>query len=267
MRRRGEYGASAPDWSHEPRLAKVRRGNGGKGTKVRESMADLGDSEAASRTSVQRRNMVDNQVRPSDVTDERIPQAMLQVPREAFVPPELASLAYMDASLPVRPGPDPRRYLLPPRTFAKLVQLLGLAPSAVVLDVGCATGYSTAVLAKLARRVVGLDMDAALLARAAEILASLEIRDVQIAEGPLRAGCPSEGPFDAILLNGCVPEVPHALLEQLKDGGRLAAMIGEDAYGRAHIWRRSGQVWGRTADFDAAAAPLPGFEQPPHFVF
>jgi protein-L-isoaspartate(D-aspartate) O-methyltransferase len=230
-------------------------------------MVRLSGSEAMSQTSVQRRNMVENQVRPSDVTDERILQAMLEIPREAFAPPELTSLAYMDASLPVTSGQDPQRFLLSPRTFAKLVQLVAVLPRAIVLDVACATGYSTAVLAKLARRVVGLEVDAALAERAVATLASLGIREAQIVQGPLRAGSPSHGPFDVILLNGCVPEVPQGLLEQLNDGGRLAAMIGEDAYGRAQIWRRSGKAWGRTADFDAAAEPLPGFERPQQFVF
>ena len=113
----------------------------------------------------QRLNMVESQVRPSDVTDRRIIKAMLEVPREAFLPAELRSLAYIDDAVPVRRGKD-ARYLLAPRVFAKLVQLAELAPEAVVLDVGCATGYSTAVLAKLAKRVVAVECDAALADRA-----------------------------------------------------------------------------------------------------
>jgi protein-L-isoaspartate(D-aspartate) O-methyltransferase len=220
-------------------------------------------------SNVQRVNMVESQIRPSDVTDRRIIQAMLQVPREAFVAKTLASMAYMDEPLPVsaQAAGVGARYLLAPRTLAKLVQLCEIEPHAVVLDVGCASGYSTAILAKLAARVVGLETDPALTGCAAKMLRELGLANAKIVEAPLQAGSPTEGPFDAILLNGSVPESPLALLEQLKDGGRLVAVIAAGAFGRAYVWRRTGSAMGRRAAFDAAAAPLPGFASAAGFVF
>jgi protein-L-isoaspartate(D-aspartate) O-methyltransferase len=170
----------------------------------------------------QRLNMVESQVRPSDITDRRIIRAMLEVPREAFVPPALHELAYMDEAVPVVRRVDGRatRALLAPRTFAKLVQLAEIGPEAVVLDVGCATGYSTAVLAKLAKAVVALEVVAALAARAAETLRQLHVSNALVLRGALEAGAASHAPFDAILLNGADEHVPQDLLDQLKDGGR-----------------------------------------------
>jgi protein-L-isoaspartate(D-aspartate) O-methyltransferase len=209
----------------------------------------------------QRLNMVESQVRPSDVTDRRIIRAMLEVPREAFVPEGLRALAYMDEAVPVGQGAGgrPARTLLAPRTFAKLVQLAEIEASAVVLDVGCATGYSTAVLARLARAVVALEADAALAGRATATLRRLEVNNALLIEGPLAAGAPSHAPFDAIVLEGAVPRVPHDLLEQLKDGGRLVCVSAQAAFGRAEVWRRSGKAFDARPAFDAGADPLPGF--------
>jgi protein-L-isoaspartate(D-aspartate) O-methyltransferase len=220
-------------------------------------------------SNLQRLNMVESQIRPSDVTDRRIIQAMLQVPREAFVAATLGSMAYMDEPLPVTAQTTGAgvRYLLAPRTFAKLVQLCEIEPDATVLDVGCASGYSTAIVAKLAAKAVGLETDSALAARAAKSLHELGFANAKIVEAPLPGGAPDEGPFDAILLNGAVPDAPIALLEQLKDGGRLVAVIASGAFGRAQVWQRSGSAWGSRVDFDAAAAPLPGFARAAGFVF
>jgi protein-L-isoaspartate(D-aspartate) O-methyltransferase len=219
---------------------------------------------------LQRLNMVESQVRPSDVTDRRIIQAMLQVPREAFVEPALASMAYMDEPLPVvavQAAGAGARYLLAPRTLAKLVQLCEIEPDAIVLDVGMASGYSTAILAKLAAKVVGVEMDASLAQRAAKTLRELGIANVKIVETPLGTGAAADGPFDAILLNGSVPDAPLALLEQLKDGGRLVGVVAAGGFGRAQVWRRSGRSVGSRVAFDAAAAPLPGFAREAGFVF
>jgi protein-L-isoaspartate(D-aspartate) O-methyltransferase len=216
----------------------------------------------------QRLNMVESQVRPSDVTDRRIIRAMLEVPREAFVPEGLRALAYMDEGVPVeqRPAGMPPRTLLAPRTFAKLVQLAEIDADAVVLDVGCATGYSTAVLARLARAVVALEADAALAGLARATLRRLEVDNALLIEGPLAAGVPSHAPFDAILLEGAVPRVPHELLEQLKDGGRLVGVRAQGAFGRAEVWRRSGKAFDARPAFDAGAGPLPGFSVEAGFV-
>jgi protein-L-isoaspartate(D-aspartate) O-methyltransferase len=219
----------------------------------------------------QRINMVESQVRPSDVTDRRILRAMLEVPREAFVPDAVRPLAYMDGPVPVVLAPDgaggrAARTLLAPRTFAKLVQLAEIGPDAVVLDVGCASGYSTAVLAHLAKAVVAVEADAALAARATASLRRLGGGNAVIIEGPLPAGAPAHAPFDAILLEGAVPEVPQDLLAQLKDGGRLVGILADGAFGRACVWRRTGRVFDARPAFDAGAEPLPGFTRRAEFV-
>lgn len=219
-------------------------------------------------STTQRLNMVESQVRPSDITDRRIIRAMLELPREAFVPEPLRALAYMDGPVPVveRAGNGPVRSLLAPRILAKLVQLAEIGPQAVVLDVGCATGYSTALLAHLAKAVVAVEVDAALAARAVATLRALKVGNALVIEGPLPAGAPSHGPFDAILLEGAVSQVPQALLDELKDGGRLVGVIADGAFGRAEVWRRSGKVFDARPAFDAGAEPLPGFARQPEFV-
>jgi protein-L-isoaspartate(D-aspartate) O-methyltransferase len=216
----------------------------------------------------QRINMVESQVRPSDVTDRRIIRAMLEVPREAFVPPALNALAYMDEAVPVARRVEGRvtRALLAPRTLAKLVQLAEIEAGDKVLDVGCATGYSTAVLARLAGEVVALESDDALAARAAEALRQLHVKNAQVERGALEAGVPGRAPFDAILLNGAVQQLPQALLEQLADGGRLVAVLADGAFGSAQVWRRSGHTFDARPAFDAGAAPLPGFARTQGFT-
>ena len=215
----------------------------------------------------QRINMVESQVRPSDITDRRIIRAMLEVPREAFVPPALHELAYMDEAVPVTPRADGRvaRALLAPRTFAKLVQLAEIAPDAVVLDVGCATGYSTAVLARLAKSVVALEVDDALAARATETLRRLGVANAMVLQAALEAGAPAHAPFGAIMLEGAVSRVPQELLAQLADGGRLVAVVLNGAFGQAQVWRRTGKAVDARSAFDAGADPLPGFARKAEF--
>jgi protein-L-isoaspartate(D-aspartate) O-methyltransferase len=215
----------------------------------------------------QRINMVESQVRPSDVTDRRIIRAMLAVPREAFVPASLQALAYMDEAVPAAEGAGaPERCLLAPRTFAKLVQLAGIGSGEAVLDVGCCTGYSTAVLAQLARTVLAVEVEAALAAAAKRILRQQSVNNAIVLDGPLEQGAPSHAPFDAILVNGSVTRVPDALLAQLRDGGRLVAIFAEGGVGRATVWQRTGSVFDARPVFDAAAPLLPGFAPSAEFV-
>ena len=213
--------------------------------------------------------MVESQVRPSDVTDRRIIRAMLEVPRDQFVPDALRSIAYMDTEVPIPCGHDgrDRRALLAPRVFAKLVQEARIEAGMSVLDVGCATGYSTAVLARLGRRVIGLECDAELAARAQKMLAKLGVSNAVISHGPLQAGVAAEGPFDVVLLNGSVPEVPQALLDQVREGGRIVGVRAEGNLGQATIWTRAGRTIDARVVFDAGAQPLPGFERKLEFVF
>jgi protein-L-isoaspartate(D-aspartate) O-methyltransferase len=208
-----------------------------------------------------RRTMVDCQVRPSDVTDLRIIAALLEVPREQFVAPSRRAIAYLDLDLPVAEGSS--RALLKPMVFAKLLQAAEISETDRVLDVGCATGYSAAVLAKLAGIVVAIEEDPALARVATENLGA----GVAVAGGPLNAGWQADAPYDVILLEGASEVRPDRLLAQLKDGGRLVAVIGSAPLGKATLYRKvSGQITA-LALFDAAAPLLPGFAKTPAFVF
>jgi protein-L-isoaspartate(D-aspartate) O-methyltransferase len=220
-------------------------------------------------TKLQRINMVESQVRPSDVTDRRIIRAMLEVPREPFVAESLQALAYMDQSVPVATsvnGGGPPRALLAPRTFAKLVQLAAIEPNAVVLDVGCATGYATAVLARLAKAVIAIESDHALAERARTTLKQLGVGNVVVIEGALEKGASSHAPFDAILLGGAVPQVPDELLGQLRNGARLVGVLADGGFGRAQAWHRNGKTFDARPAFDAGAEMLPGFARKAEFA-
>jgi protein-L-isoaspartate(D-aspartate) O-methyltransferase len=210
-----------------------------------------------------RRNMVDGQVRTADVTDLRIIAAMLEVPREAFVSPAMAGLAYLDLDVPLGSGVKAGRRLLKPMVLAKLVQALDLADSDQVLDVGCATGYGAAVLARIAGHVVALEEEAGLVK--AEALAGLT--NLTVAAGKLTAGYPQGGLYDAILLEGATEVAPQGLFAQLKDGGRLVCVLGSGPGAKAMIYRRSGAETGGRPIFDAAAPVLPGFVKPAAFAF
>lgn len=217
----------------------------------------------------QRTNMVESQVRPSDVTDRRIIRAMLELPRELFVPEPWRAIAYMDGSVPLTPAHDAgvRRSLLAARVLAKLVQAAEIAPTAAVLDIGAGTGYSSALLSRLARNVVALESDGALAGAAREALRQVGADAVSVVEGELPHGWADEGPYDAILVEGGVEVVPPELLDQLKDGGRLVAIVGDRTSGRVTVWRRDGSTFGRTTIFDASSDILPGFETARAFAF
>ncbi|MDF2995753.1 MAG: Protein-L-isoaspartate(D-aspartate) O-methyltransferase [Xanthobacteraceae bacterium] len=213
-----------------------------------------------------RRAMVDAQVRANDVTDLRIVASMLETPRERFVPTSLSSFAYIDDDLLVKEGP-PARYLMEPMVLAKLLQAAEIGPDALVLDVGAATGYSTAVLARLAGQVMALEEEAELASQGSNLLVELGLLNAAFVQGPLTAGWPAESPYDVILLNGAVDSAPEALLGQLKPGGRLVAVVGRGRAGRATIFTNTSGGVGSRVVFDAAVPVLPGFEARPGFVF
>ena len=217
----------------------------------------------------QRQAMVDGQVRVNDVTDPRIIAAMLELPREKFVPASRTALAYVDEDLPLRgtAAGKPARYLIEPMVLAKLVQALAISESDHVLDVGCGSGYSTALLSRLAASVVALEEDPEFVPIATRLLASLGVTNARVISGSLSAGAPQEGPYDAILLEGSVEVVPQALTDSLKDGGRLAAVVGSGRSAKATLFLRSGKVVSARSVFDAAIPPLPGFAAPKEFVF
>ncbi len=210
-----------------------------------------------------RRNMVDSQVRTNDVTDRRLVAALSAVRRELFVPPDKRSIAYMEEPLEVIPD----RFLLGPRAFAKLVQALDVRETDVVLDVGCATGYSSAVLSRLGSTVVGIEEDPDLYKEAADTLAELGADTAAVVQGKLNQGCAAQGPYDVILVNGAVQNGLDALTAQLRDGGRLGVIVMEGAVGRALLMRRAGSSISRRILFDAVAPLLPGFTKSPSFVF
>ncbi|MCS0495900.1 protein-L-isoaspartate O-methyltransferase [Ancylobacter sp. MQZ15Z-1] len=213
-----------------------------------------------------RRAMVDAQVRANDVTDLRIVAAMLDTPRERFVPPGLKNFAYIDEDLLVKPG-NPARYLMEPMVLAKLLQAAEIGPDALVLDVGAATGYSTAVLARLAGQVVALEEDAELAAQGSNLLVELGLLNAAYVQGPMTAGWSAEAPYDVILLNGSIDSPPEALFAQLKPEGRLVAVVGQGRSARATVYTNTPGGVGARIVFDAAVPPLPGFEPRPGFVF
>jgi len=210
-----------------------------------------------------RRMMVDGQVRTANVTDVQLIAAMLAVPRERFVPPHLAALAYLDSDIAIATG----RAMLKPMVLAKLIQAARVREDERVLDVGCGTGYAAAVLARLAASVVALEEDAGLARQAKMTLAETGTGRITLATGPLIEGWEAAAPYDLIFLNGATEIVPHALAGQLKASGRLACISGSGPSGKGMIYRVvEGQLAGRPY-FDATAPLLPGFQAPPTFAF
>jgi protein-L-isoaspartate(D-aspartate) O-methyltransferase len=214
--------------------------------------------------SVARENMVESQVRPNGVTDRRIIDAMAAVAREDFVPESRRGLAYMDEDVELAAAPA--RYLIEAMTFARMVQLAEIKPADKVLLVGAGTGYGAAVVARLAARVVALEEDGRLAAVARKMLAGLA--NVSVVEAPLAAGCAAEGPFDAVIFEGRVGEVPDGLFAQVKDGGQVVAVVGEEDVARTHVWRLAGRSPALRLSYDATISALPGFARKrPAFVF
>ncbi|MFP6735481.1 MAG: protein-L-isoaspartate O-methyltransferase [Rhodospirillales bacterium] len=211
-----------------------------------------------------RRNMVESQIRTNRVTDERIVAALGEIPRELFVGEDRAAIAYVDEALTLGGG----RYLMEPMAFAMLLQAAEIGGDDVVLDIGCATGYSSAVLARFAGTVVALEEDTGFAARATELLAELKIDNVAVMEGALTAGHAGQAPYNAIVISGAVAEVPEVIIGQLADGGRLVFIeASEDGLGRGFLIGKYGESISRRHIFDAGSPILPGFERRPAFSF
>lgn len=211
-----------------------------------------------------RLNMVESQIRTNKVTDPRIIEAFEALPRELFVDETKRGFAYVDEDLEVAPG----RYLMEPMVLARLLQAAAPQPGDMVLDIGCATGYSTAVLARLAATVVGRDSDSALVDVANRTLNALDVDNAVVVEGDLIKGYEKQAPYNVILFQGAVSEVPLAIKRQLAEGGRLAAVVCDEAgIGRGTLIRRSGENFSGRVLFDAATPLLPGFAPAAGFVF
>ncbi len=201
--------------------------------------------------------MVDTQVRPSDVTKYPIIEAMLTVAREDFVPDALRAAAYADAPVALGDG----RMMLEPRTFAKLLDALDIETDELVLDLGCGLGYSAAVIAQMADFVVAREEDEALVAEAERRLGEAGVDNVAVIAGPLAAGDDKHGPYDVIVVEGAVEQMPEALVGQLKDGGRIAAIFADGAAGAVRIGHKIDEHIDWRFAFSATAPVLPGFER------
>ncbi len=210
--------------------------------------------------------MVEGQIRPNRVTDPALIVALESIPRELFVPKIVEGVAYIDEEICVGHG----RSLLEPMVLARLLQAAEIAPDDAVLDIGCATGYSTAVLARVAGSVVAVESQPELAAQATKALAAVGA-DAAVVEGPLVDGYPQRGPYNVIVINGAVADVPEAILEQLADGGRLVAVVASAhafvPLGQARLYRRIGGTFPGVPLFETHATILPGFEFKPRFVF
>lgn len=207
--------------------------------------------------------MVDTQVRPSDVTKFPIIEAMLAVPREDFVPSAQREAAYMGENLDLGQG----RVLLEPRTLAKMLDALAITTGELVLDVGGAMGYSTAVIAHMAEAVVTVEEDEAMAHEAQEALMAAGADNTVVHVGPLVEGAQQHGPYDVIILQGGVQQVPDALIDQLKEDGRIAALFMYGALGEVRIGRKRGADVSWRMAFNAAAPVLPGFGREAAFEF
>ncbi len=214
-----------------------------------------------------RRNMVDCQLRPNDITSLRILEAMDQVPRELFVPEAQQTTSYADREIQLVSRDESKgpRSMLTPMALGSLLEVADIEPTDYILDVGCLTGYSSAVLAHLAESVVAVEAVPEMVKKATDILSDLEIVNVAVVEGGLAQGQANQGPYDVILVNGAVEHIPSALTDQLKDGGRLVTVVIENGYGRAERFVRTGGVVSSVSLRDLSAPVLSDFSLVPEF--
>ncbi|MGP6087909.1 protein-L-isoaspartate O-methyltransferase family protein [Antarctobacter jejuensis] len=209
-----------------------------------------------------RRMMVDTQVRPSDVTEFPIIDAMLTVPREAFVPRDRVEAAYASEHVDLGEG----RVLLDPRVFAKLLDALNLSNRDLVLDIGAGYGYSSAVIARIAEAVVAVEDDEARAGEAENLMAEHHADNVILHNGPLAAGAPEHGPYDAIIVEGGVEVLPDTLIDQLKEGGRMAVIFMENALGTVRIGHKLDGKMSWRYSFNGTAPVIEGFEKTAEFA-
>lgn len=211
-----------------------------------------------------RLNMVENQIRTNNVIDPAVTRALAEIPREIFVPKPMRGFAYVDDDLDVGGG----RFIIEPLILARLVSGAGIKPDDVVLNIGDATGYATAVLSRLAQTVVTLECDGEWAGRAGQTLNDLGVDNAAVVQGALELGFGAQAPYDVIVFSGAVTEIPQAICRQLTDGGRLVAVVeAVPGVGKGTLVVRVGDTFGRRILFDAATPLLPGFVPKPKFVF
>jgi len=207
--------------------------------------------------------MVENQIRTTDVTSHSVLNAFFAVPRENFVPERSKLLAYVDCDIEVAPG----RFLMEASPLAKLLQLGAITKDDKVLDVGCGTGYVSAVLSLLAGKVIALESNEELVAQAKANLAALGYDNVTVVGGDLEKGHAADAPYDVIFLNGSIEQLPQGLLDQLGEDGRLITVIGYGHAARATVFMRERGAFSENVFFNASIKPLPGFAKAKEFVF
>lgn len=210
-----------------------------------------------------RQRMVVNQIRTNRVIDPLVINAIATLPREAFVPKAMQGTAYRDEDMPI--GSD--RYLMEPMVLARLLQLAYIQPTDVILDIGCATGYSAGILARMAATVIALESDPVLAETATTVLAAQGIDNTAIVTAPLDMGYPAQAPYDVIVFEGAVDVIPGEIRDQLAEEGRLVAMVQGPQLATAILVTRIGHVFSRRTDFKGSTARLPGFKRVAGFVF
>ena len=210
-----------------------------------------------------RESMILSQLQTNNVTNERLLRAMREVPREIFIPEDKVDLAYIDVNIEV----FPMRYMLSPMFLAKMIQEASILESDVVLDIACLTGYSTAVLSKLAATVIGLEPNSVHVEKANKILSDLQIDNAAVLVGDISQGWLSQGPYNVILINGSINFVPRILIDQLTNGGRLICVENINNIGKAVCYLKQPDSFGRRVLFDASIPLVPGNEEKAEFIF
>ncbi|NVK18247.1 MAG: protein-L-isoaspartate O-methyltransferase [Methylocystaceae bacterium] len=209
-------------------------------------------------------NMIEGQIKTNRVTDPYVLDAMADVPREAFVPAAKKGVAYIDDAIKVAKG----RFMMEPMVLARMLEAAELSENDIVLDIGCNTGYSTAVLAKIVSTVVGLESDQDLADQASKNLESVGIDNAVIVSGDLHAGVEKQAPFDVIIFNGSINEVPDSIKNQLSDGGRMVVVTaGKATMSTVSVYTRNNEIFSKRDVLEAGVAVLPGFEEKKGFSF
>ncbi len=210
-----------------------------------------------------RKAMVDGQIRPSDVTYYPILKALLNVPRESYVPREMRAVAYMDQPIDLGEG----REILAPRTLGRMLEAINIQPNELVLVIGAEFGYATAIIAQLAEAVVAVEENATMVETATATLAEQSVDNAMVVNAPLSEGAAKPGPYDSIVVLGAVETLPVSIASQLKTGGKIVAIHHDDKHQQISVAVKSDSGLNWNAAYNASALTLPGFEFVKEFEF